>query len=46
MDLVEFENVSMRYGEEGPMAIENISLSVRENEFVAVVAPPAAASPP
>ncbi|GGY73108.1 ABC transporter ATP-binding protein [Marinobacter zhanjiangensis] len=39
MDLVEFENVSMRYGEEGPMAIENVTLSVRENEFVAVVGP-------
>ena len=39
MNLVEFENVSMRYGEDGPMAIENVSLSVRKNEFVAVVGP-------
>ncbi|WP_304641341.1 ABC transporter ATP-binding protein [Pseudomonas sp.] len=39
MDLVHFENVSMRYGEDGPLAIENIDLRVRQNEFVAVVGP-------
>ncbi|XOZ34569.1 ABC transporter ATP-binding protein [Halomonadaceae bacterium KBTZ08] len=39
MNLVEFENVSMRYGQEGPMAIEDVTLSVEKNEFVAVVGP-------
>lgn len=40
MDLVTFENVSMRYGDEdSPLAIEDISLTVKENEFVAVVGP-------
>ena len=39
MELVEFEKVSMRYGDDGPLAIEDISMSVKENEFVAVVGP-------
>ncbi|WP_339805231.1 ABC transporter ATP-binding protein [uncultured Marinobacter sp.] len=40
MDLVKFENVSMRYGDEdSPLAIEDVSLTVRQNEFVAVVGP-------
>ncbi|WP_022962133.1 ABC transporter ATP-binding protein [Halopseudomonas pelagia] len=39
MDLVQFEHVSMRYGEDGPMAIEDISMTVKQNEFVAVVGP-------
>lgn len=39
MELVRFEQVSMRYGEDGPLAIEDVSLAVQENEFVAVVGP-------
>ncbi|WP_150306069.1 ABC transporter ATP-binding protein [Pseudomonas saliphila] len=39
MDLVHFENVSMRYGDDGPLAIEDVSLRVKQNEFVAVVGP-------
>ncbi|WP_282376786.1 ABC transporter ATP-binding protein [Pseudomonas sp. PS01302] len=39
MDFVKFENVSLTYTEDGPLAIDGISIDVRENEFVAVVGP-------
>lgn len=39
MEFVTFENVSLAYDEGGPLAIENIDIEVRENEFVAVVGP-------
>lgn len=39
MNFVKFENVSLAYNDGGPLAIEAISLDVRENEFVAVVGP-------
>lgn len=39
MEQVRFENVSLAYDEGGPLAIEDISLSVQENEFIAVVGP-------
>ena len=37
MKAIELENVSYRYGENDPFAVENVSLSVEEGEFVAVV---------
>ncbi|WLD56725.1 ABC transporter ATP-binding protein [Salinispirillum sp. LH 10-3-1] len=39
MAFVTFENVSLAYDEGGPLAIEGISLSVAQNEFIAVVGP-------
>ena len=39
MEFVKFENVSLAYDEGGPLAIENIDIEVRENEFVAMVGP-------
>lgn len=39
MTFVKFENVSLAYNNGGPLAIEAISIDVRENEFVAVVGP-------
>lgn len=39
MAFVTFENVSLAYEEGGPLAIEGISLSVENNEFIAVVGP-------
>lgn len=45
MNLVEFENVSMRYGQEGPMAIEDVTLSVEKTNSSPLSALPAAASP-
>jgi NitT/TauT family transport system ATP-binding protein len=39
MSFVTFEKVSLSYAEDGPLAIENVDLSVREGEFVAVVGP-------
>jgi NitT/TauT family transport system ATP-binding protein len=39
MDFVAFENVSLRYTDDGPKAIEDVSLNIREGEFVAVVGP-------
>ncbi|QDF98893.1 nitrate ABC transporter ATP-binding protein [Azoarcus sp. DD4] len=39
MDFVRFENVSLAYQAGSPFAIEDVSLSVRENEFIALVGP-------
>ncbi|MEN3112615.1 ABC transporter ATP-binding protein [Uliginosibacterium paludis] len=39
MSFVEFEQVSLRYSEDGPKAIEDVSLKIEEGEFVAVVGP-------
>lgn len=39
MEQVKFEQVSLAYDEGGPLAIQDISLSVAENEFIAVVGP-------
>lgn len=39
MSFVQFENVSLAYQEGGPLAIEDVSLKIRENEFIAVVGP-------
>lgn len=39
MEQVKFENVSLAYDEDGPLAIRDISLSVAKNEFIAVVGP-------
>jgi NitT/TauT family transport system ATP-binding protein len=46
MSFVKFENVDLAYAPGGALAIEDVSLDVREGEFVAVVGPPAAANPP
>ena len=37
MKAIELENVSFKYGENDPFAVENVSLSVEEGEFVAIV---------
>ena len=37
MKAIELENVSYRYGENDPFAVEDVSLSVEEGEFVAIV---------
>ena len=37
MKAIELENVSYRYGENDPFAVEGVSLSIEEGEFVAVV---------
>lgn len=39
MEFVEFEKVSLKYTEDGPRAIEEVSFRIREGEFVAVVGP-------
>lgn len=39
MVFVEFEDVSLAYEEGGDLAIKDISLSVKQNEFIAVVGP-------
>lgn len=39
MAFVTFEHVSLAYDDGGPLAIEDISFNVQENEFVAVVGP-------
>lgn len=39
MSFVSFENVSLAYAPGGANAIENVSLNIREGEFVAVVGP-------
>jgi len=39
MTFVEFEDVSLAYQPGGPAAIENVSIKVEENSFVAVVGP-------
>ncbi|MDP5238296.1 ABC transporter ATP-binding protein [Uliginosibacterium sp. 31-16] len=39
MSFVEFEKVSLRYSEGGPMAIEDVSLQIEEGEFISVVGP-------
>jgi ATP-binding cassette subfamily B protein len=36
---VEFENVSFRYSESAPWVIQNLSLSIKPGEFVALVGP-------
>ncbi|MGM8365601.1 energy-coupling factor ABC transporter ATP-binding protein [Virgibacillus sp. W0181] len=35
--LIEFRNVSFRYGEEGPWALRNCSFTIYENEWVAII---------
>jgi NitT/TauT family transport system ATP-binding protein len=37
--VLEVQNLQKRYGKDGPLAIKNISLSVREREFVSIVGP-------
>lgn len=39
MEFVKFEKVSLAYEEGGPLAIQDIDLSVQQNEFIAVVGP-------
>ncbi|MFT3734886.1 MAG: hypothetical protein QM776_07665 [Rhodocyclaceae bacterium] len=39
MSFVRFEQVSLSYTEGGARAIEDVSLDIREGEFVAVVGP-------
>jgi len=39
MEFVTFEKVSLAYDEGGPLAIQDVSLSVKKNEFIAVVGP-------
>jgi len=36
---IEFANVSFRYGESGPPILDNVSLSVRKGEYLAIVGP-------
>ncbi len=37
--VLEVQNVQKRYGKDGPLAVKDISLSVREREFVSIVGP-------
>ena len=39
MDFVTLDRVSLRYGEEGTLALAETTLAVAEGEFVAVVGP-------
>lgn len=39
MSFVQFDHVSLAYQEGGPLAIEDVSLKVQDNEFIAVVGP-------
>ncbi|HSD38772.1 MAG TPA: ABC transporter ATP-binding protein [Rhodocyclaceae bacterium] len=39
MSFVRFENVSLAYAEDGPLAIQDIDLTVKEGEFISVVGP-------
>ena len=39
MSFVSFENVSLAYAPGGANAIENVSMNIREGEFVAIVGP-------
>lgn len=39
MKFVEFENVSLRYNDDSPNAIEDVSFKVDEGEFISVVGP-------
>ncbi|MHC2621325.1 NHLM bacteriocin system ABC transporter ATP-binding protein [Bradyrhizobium huanghuaihaiense] len=36
---IEFANVSFRYGDSGPLILDDISLSVRKGEYLAIVGP-------
>ncbi|SFK02423.1 NHLP bacteriocin export ABC transporter permease/ATPase subunit [Bradyrhizobium sp. cf659] len=36
---IEFANVSFRYGESGPLILDDVSLSVRTGEYLAIVGP-------
>ena len=36
---LEVQNLQKRYGKDGPLAVKDISLSVREREFVSIVGP-------
>ena len=36
---IEFANVSFRYGESGPLILDNVSLSVGKGEYLAIVGP-------
>src|SRR5918997_5425721 len=37
--VLEVQNLQKRYGKDGPLAVKDISLSVREREFVSIVGP-------
>lgn len=37
--VLEVQNLQKRYGEEGPLAVKEISLDVREREFISIVGP-------
>lgn len=39
MEFVRFENVSLAYQPGSPFAIEDVSLTIRENEFISLVGP-------
>ena len=37
--VLEVQNLQKRYGKEGPLAVKDISLNVREREFISIVGP-------
>lgn len=37
--ILEVQNLQKRYGEDGPLAVKEISLDVREREFISIVGP-------
>jgi ABC-type Fe3+/spermidine/putrescine transport system ATPase subunit len=37
--VLEVQNLQKRYGKEGPLAVKDISMNVREREFISIVGP-------